>query len=426
VSNLNQWDRRAFLHFLAASPLAGGLPDWARGVLAAHQGTQGRGGADSSGAGARQGAALIGRAADAFDVFDFEATARTNMRGAHWAYIATGVDNEDTLRANREGFARLALRSRRLVDVSKIDTKITIFGQTYDSPVFICPTSSGRAFHPDGELAVSRAAKAGNHLQMLSTVATVSIEQAIEARGGPVWFQFYPPKEWSLAQRMARRAEAAGATVIMPTVDLNPGSNRITLARAQRGGGQGGRGCEGCHGDGSPTTNVSRKPMFDSLGPGAVPYNNPDVTWDLVKRLRDTVKMKIVIKGLATREDAELAVRAGVDGIVCSNHGGRSDDGGRGSIDCLPEVIAGANGKIPVLFDSGVRRGTDVVKALALGAAAVGIGRPYLWGLGAFGQAGVERVLTIMRNETRGAMAHVGATSVRGIPRNAVVPSGRS
>jgi 4-hydroxymandelate oxidase len=420
---MNSWDRRQFLNFLAASPLAGGLPEWARGVLAMQQG---RGGGGDSTAAGRQGPALIGRALDALDVFDFEPVARTNIRGAHWAYLATGVDNEDTLRANREGFARLALRARRMIDVSKIDMKITIFGQTYDSPVFVCPTSSGKAFHDDGELAVSKAAKAGNHLQMLSTVATISIEDAIEARGGPVWFQFYPPKEWPLAQRMARRAEAAGSTVIMPTVDLNPGSNRVTLARAQRGGGQAGRGCTGCHGDGSPTTNVSRKPMFDSLGPGAVPYNNADVTWDLVKRLRDTVKTRIVIKGIATREDAELAVRAGVDGIVCSNHGGRSDDGGRGSIDCLPEVIAGANGKIPVLFDSGVRRGTDVVKALALGAAAVGIGRPYLWGLAAFGQGGVERVLAIMRNETRGAMAHIGATSVKGIQRSSVVPSGRS
>lgn len=420
---MNNWDRRDFLHFLAASPLAGGLPEWARGVLALQQG-RGGAGSDSTPSGGRgQGPALIGRAADALEVFDFEPVARTNIRGAHWAYLQTGVDNEDTLRANREGFQRFALRSRRLIDVARIDTKITIFGQTYDSPVFICPTSSNKAFHQDGELAVARAAKAGNHLQMLSTVATASIEDAIAARGGPVWFQFYPPNDWETAMKMARRAEVAGATTIVLTVDLNPGSNRVTLARAQQGGG---RGCTGCHEQGNALAAVSRKPMFDSLGPKGVPYSNPFLTWDHVKRLRDTVKMRVVIKGLAASEDAELALRYGVDGIVVSNHGGRADDGGRGSIDCLPEIVKAVNGRIPVLFDSGVRRGTDVVKALALGATAVGIGRPYLWGLAAFGQAGVERVLAILRAETRGAMAHVGATSVKGIPRNAVVPSGRS
>jgi isopentenyl diphosphate isomerase/L-lactate dehydrogenase-like FMN-dependent dehydrogenase len=416
---VNSWDRRAFLHFLAASPLTGGLPDWARGVLAAHQG---RGGDSTA---ERQGPQFIGRAADALEVFDFEPVARANMRGSHWGYLSTGVDNEDTLRANREGFQRFALRSRRMVNVSTIDTKITVFGETYDSPVFVCPTSSGKAFHLDGELAVSRASRAGNHLQMLSTVATVSIEDAIAARGGPVWFQFYPPRDWEAAKKMAKRAEAAGSPVLVLTVDLNAGSNRVTLARATRGG-QSAPGCTGCHGDASPITNVSRKPMFDGLGPTAVPYGDPAMTWEIVKRLRDAVKMKLVIKGLATREDAELAMRAGVDGVYVSNHGGRSDDGGRSSIECLPEITEVVRGRVPVFFDSGVRRGTDVVKALALGATAVGIGRPYLWGLGAFGQAGVERVFTIMRAETRGAMAHIGATSVRGITRASVTASGRA
>jgi 4-hydroxymandelate oxidase len=415
---VNHWDRRDFLHFLAASPLVGGLPEWARGVLAAHQG---RGRGDSTQSERPQGPQLIGRAADALDVFDFEPVARTNMRGSHWAYLSTGVDNEDTLRANREGFTRFALRSRRLVDVSQIDTKVTIFGQTYDSPVFICPVGAGRAFHQDGEIAVARAAKAGNHLQMLSTVATTSIEDAIAARGGPVWFQFYPPRDWSLAQKMAKRAEAAGCTAIVLTVDLNPGSNRVTLDRARRDQSS----CTGCH-DGTPAGRVRRLPMFDGIGEAGLPYNNPSVTWDLVKRLRDTVKTRVLIKGLASSEDAELALKSGVDGVVVSNHGGRADDGGRSSIECLPEVVKTVGGKIPVLFDSGVRRGTDVVKALALGATAVGIGRPYIWGLGAFGQAGVERVLAILRNETRGAMAHVGATSVKAIPRSAVVPSGRT
>ena len=171
---------------------------------------------------------------------------------------------------------------------------------------------------------------------------------------------------------------------------------------------------------------MKRKPMFDDLGPNMLPYTYPSVTWDLVPKLRDTVKMKIVIKGLATREDAELALKYGVDAVHVSNHGGRADDGGRSSIESLPEIVAAVKGKIPVLLDSGVRRGTDVVKALALGASAVGIGRPYLWGLAAFGQAGVERVLDIMRAETIGAMRHIGATGVKAISRSSVVASGRS
>jgi 4-hydroxymandelate oxidase len=417
---VNNWDRRDFLHFLAASPLAGGLPDWAREVLSSQQG---RGGAtgDSTAPTRTQGPALVGRAADALDVFDMEAVARANTRGSHWAYLMTGVDNEDTLRANREGFARLALRSRRLIDTSKIDTKITIFGETYDSPVFVCPVGSNRAYHQDAEIAVSRAAKAGNHLQMLSTVATTSIEDAIAARGAPVWFQFYPPRDWTSAAKMVKRAESAGSTVTVLTVDLNPGSNRVTLERMQRDQ----RGCTGCH-EGTAAARVARKPMFDGLPPEALPYQNADVTWDMVKRIRDTVKTKLVIKGIGDEADAALALKHGVDGIVVSNHGGRADDGGRGSIDCLPEIVKAVNGRVPVLFDSGVRRGTDVVKALALGATAVGIGRPYIWGLAAFGQAGVERVLAILRAETRGAMAHAGATSVKAIPRTAVVPSGRS
>lgn len=400
--------RRAFLQFAAASPLVGGLPAWARHVLAASQGEQ---------------RALIASAGEALDVFDFEPVAKNALPPAHWAYLATGVDNEDTLRANREGFAHLALRARRLVDVSHLDLSTTLLGQPLSNPIFICPTSSNRAFHPQGELAVSRAARAKDHLQMLSTVATLSIEDAIAARGAPVWFQLYPPHDWALAQKMVRRAEAAGSPAVVLTVDLNPGSNRETLERGRRADT---RDCTACHETARGGGNsVKRKPMFDELGPGALPYNNPTVTWDIIKRLRDTVKMKIVVKGLVAREDAELAVRHGIDGIIVSNHGGRSEDGGRSTIECLPEVVAAAGNRMPILLDSGVRRGTDVVKALALGARAVGIGRPYLWGLAAFGQPGVEKVLDLLKAELAGAMRHIGATSLAGISRAAVVPSGR-
>ena len=409
---MSDWDRRAFLGFLAASPLAGGLPDWARHVLTQQPAQQ---------------RALIDEAGKALDVFDFEAVAKDKLPPAHWGYIATGVDNEDTLRANREGFQHFGLRARRLIDVSKVDLAMSIFGQSFDGPVFICPTGSNKLAHPLGEVAVARAAKAKNALQMLSTVATTSIESAIAERGAPVWFQLYPPRDWEACKKMVLRAEAAGAPVVVVTADLNPGSDRITLERGRQADT---RKCETCHesargGSGGGTGDMRRKPMFDGLGPEMLPYTYPSVTWDIIKRLRDTVKMKIMVKGLATREDAELALKHGLDGVYVSNHGGRADDGGRASIETLPEIVAAVKGKVPVFFDSGVRRGTDVVKAFALGASAVGIGRPYLWGLAAFGQQGVEKVLDLLRVETITAMRHVAAPSIAGIPRSAVVPSGR-
>ena len=412
LSQMPPWDRRAFLGFLAASPLAGGLPEIARTILAAP---------------AHQQRGMITEVGQALELLDFEPVAKDKLPPAHWAYIATGVDNEDTLRANREGFQRFGLRARRLIDVSKVDLGTTIFGQTFDSPIFICPTGSNKLAHPQGEVAVARAAKTRNALQMLSTVATTSIEDAIAARGAPVWYQLYPPRDWEACKKMVLRVEAAGSPVLVLTADLNPGSDRITLERGRLADT---RKCETCHetargGSGGGTGDMKRKPMFDGLGPDMLPYTYPSVTWDLIKKLRDTVKMKIVVKGLATREDAELAVKHGLDGVHVSNHGGRADDGGRSSIESLPEIVAAVNGKIPVLFDSGVRRGTDVVKALALGANAVGIGRPYLWALAAFGQPGVEKVLDLLRAETITAMRHVGATSVKGIPRSAVVASGR-
>jgi len=413
LSQMPDWDRRAFLGFLAASPLAGGLPEVARTILAAPP---------------QQQRALITEAGQALEVMDFEPVAREKLPPAHWGYIATGVDNEDTLRANREGFQRFALRARRLIDVSKVDMSTTIFGQQFDSPIFICPTGSNKLAHPLGEIAVSRAAKTKNSLQMLSTVATTSIEDAIAARGAPVWYQLYPPRDWEACKKMVKRAEAAGSPVLVITADLNPGSDRITLERGKLADT---RKCETCHetssgGSGGGTGDMKRKPMFDGLGPDMLPYTYPSVTWDLIQKLRDTVKMKLVVKGLATREDAELSLKHGLDGIHVSNHGGRADDGGRSSIESLPEIVAAVNGKIPVLFDSGVRRGTDVVKALALGANAVGIGRPYLWALAAFGQPGVEKVIDLLRAETLTAMRHIGATSVKGIPKSAVVAAGRS
>jgi 4-hydroxymandelate oxidase len=393
--------RRAFLRFLAASPLLAS----SREALAQAERLP-----DPAIWGARQLDKLIGSAREAQNVFDFEPVMQKNVPPAHFGYMATGIDDDATVRANRADFQKFQLRPRRLVDVSQLDTRLELFGTTYNTPIVVAPTASNTAFHPEGEVAVQKAAKAGNHLSMLSTVATTSIEDAIEARGAPVWFQLYPTNDWKIGDALARRAEKAGAPVIVVTVDVLARQNWETMSRLIK---QDTRNCSECHAL-SMQSFLKRKPNFNGLdisvlaGTGAT-----NLTWDFLKRLRDTVKTKLVVKGLLTGEDATLAAYHGLDGIVVSNHGGRAEDSGRSTIDALPEIIEAVRGRVPVLVDSGFRRGTDIVKALAMGARGVCIGRPYLWGLGAFGQPGVERVLELLRLETRAAMLQVGAPSLK-------------
>jgi len=384
--------RRRLLNYLAASPLLTG------GAALAQE--------------LRTSDKLIASPREALDVFDFEAVAQRNLAPAHFGYLASGVDGEVTLRANRDGFLKFQLRPRRLVDVGKLDTTMELFGETYGSPIVIAPIGSNAAFHSDGELAVSRAARNGNHLSMLSTVATLSIDDAIAARGRPVWFQLYPTDHWNVAEALARRAEKAGAGAIVVTVDVVARQNWETLYRLMR---DDTRDCSACH-QRTMKAFVQRKPNFDGIDiAGLTSTGHTTLTWDFVKRLRDTVKTRLLVKGLMTTEDAVLAVDNGLDGIVVSNHGGRVDDSGRSTIDALPEILKAVRGRLPVIVDSGFRRGTDIVKALAMGARAVAIGRPYLWGLAAFGQPGVERVLGLLQTELRAVMMQMGAPSLKAL-----------
>ena len=402
--HLRHASRRRFLQLLAASPLVAG-----DGAAALAQTPPPRP-ADPLAWAPRDVDALITDPKQALDVFDFEPVARKNLPPAHFGYMVTGVDDEATLRANRDGFLHFQLRPRRLVDVGTVDMSMEILGGKYDSPIVIAPTGGNRAFHPEGELAVARAAKAGNHLQMLATGATTSIEEAIAARGARVWFQLYPTDQWALTEALVGRAEKAGSPVIALTVDTLSSANWQTLARLRRSDT---RNCGDCHGWSFPEY-VARRPNFAGLDlSGATSLSPRNMTWDFVKRLRDTVKVKLLLKGILAHEDAALAAQAGIDAIIVSNHGGRFGDSGRATIDALPEIVEAVAGRMPVLVDSGFRRGTDIVKALALGAQAVCIGRPYLWGLGAFGQGGVERVLELLRTELRAAMQQLGAPSLR-------------
>jgi 4-hydroxymandelate oxidase len=356
---------------------------------------------------------LIASPKDAINVFDFEPVARKNVPPAHFGYMASGIDDEVTLRANREGFLKFQLRPRRLVDVSKVDTSTEILGVRYANPIIIAPVGGQKSFHQEGEIAVARGARRGNHLMILSTATTSSVEEVTKERGAPVWYQLYATNKWEVAKAFVLRAEKAGGPVVAVTVDRSGGRNQETLFRLMR---TDTRNCDGCHDRSSLQANLKRRSMYEGVDVSGLTHTqSSNMTWDFLKRLRDTTKMKIVLKGILAYEDAALAAERGMDGIIVSNHGARSEDSGRSTIDALPEIVEAVRGRIPVLVDSGFRRGTDICKALAMGAQGVCIGRPYIWGLGAFGQPGVERVLELLRIELAAIMQQVGAPSIKAL-----------
>jgi 4-hydroxymandelate oxidase len=389
--------KRKFLQFLAGSPLLTGL-----GSLPALSAQRLN---DSD---------YIAESAQwAVNVFDMENVAIQNWRQAHWTYISQGVDDELTLRANREGYERLHLRARRLIDLSGFNMQTELFGHTMPSPIIMAPVGGLGMAHSDGDVEAARGIRATGHKMIMSTAATFGIEEITQARGEPVWYQLYPTNIWELTQGMLRRVEATGADVLFLTVDI-PARNQDRMRRFDRSSDS----CTDCH---IPGTTFADKAMLQGLNaPRNIGSQNPSMDWDWVKRLRDSTNMKLVIKGITLPEDAELALAAGVDGIHVSNHGGRGDESGYATIDSLPEVVSVVQGRIPVIVDGGIRRGTDILKALALGADAVCIGRPYVWGLGAFGAQGVEKVFRILDNELEVAMKQAGTPTLAAITRDTV------
>ncbi len=388
--------RRAFLRFLASSPA----------LYAAGQ-AMGQSLPDP------YAPQVISRASDAINVFDFHEVAKQTLMPGHYTYMALGTDDGGTVRANREGFAKYQLRMRRLVDVRNIDTSIELFGERYPIPILIAPCGSQKAYHPEGELAVARAAKAKGVEQILSTVASIAVEEVNAARGRPVWFQLYTSPLWRVTEAVVKRAEASGCPVLALTVDL-PVSNREVLARHRRATNP---ECQACHAPGANL--IPPKPIYDGIDlTGGEDRGGTFMDWDFVDRLRDSTSMKLLLKGIVTAEDARLAVEHGVDGLIVSNHGGRAEDSGRSTIESLSEVVDAVDGRMPVIVDGGFRRGTDIFKALALGADAIAIGRPYLWGLGSFGQEGVETVLDLLKRELEIVMRQARTTSIEEINRS--------
>jgi len=390
--------RRRFLRYLAASPLfaaAQSLP-----AKAANEFWR-----DFT----------ITSADQALDIFDLEKMAKDNVPPAHWASLIGGTEGDQDVLANRQGFTKFRLKPRRLVDTSKLDTSVTLFGRKWPTPIILDPVSRLNAFHPDGEAAVAAAARKRDHLQVYATLATHPIEEVIEARGEPVWCQLYPTADWAITQGLVKKQEAAGCPVVMVTIDNPSTMGRVTAARGKQNDS---RTCTDCHST-EPGGAYARLPMFDDLDTTRLTATVTNkLTWDLIPRLRDLTKMKIILKGIMSAEDAALAVQHKVDGIVVSNHGGRSEESGLSTIEVLPEVVKAVGGRMPILIDSGFRRGSDIFKALALGATAVCVGRPYVWGLAAYGEAGVDRALQILTEEFKSAMISFGAPSIKAIDRS--------
>jgi isopentenyl diphosphate isomerase/L-lactate dehydrogenase-like FMN-dependent dehydrogenase len=374
---------RRFLRFLAASPAFGTLraqQTWPPQPLA------------------------IASPADAMSVMDFEQVAHQKLPPAHFGYMTSGVDDDLTLKANRDGFRKFTLHPRRLIDVGKVDTRIELFG-SWESPIFLCPIGGQRMYHPEGEAGVARAAKAKNAVQILSTGTSTPVEDVARARGTPPWYQLYLPVRWTDTERLVRRVEAAGCPVMAITIDGLGGRNLETSARFRR---MDTRDCTVCHIPGEDRS--KSHPMYAGFEEYAIEPKTAN--WSLIDRIRKLTRMKLLLKDIDTAEDARLCREHGIDGIVVSNHGGRSTETERGTIECLSEVVDAAGPQLPVLIDGGFRRGTDIYKALALGARAVGIGRPYVWGLASFGQTGVERVVDILRAELELAMRQCGTPSI--------------
>lgn len=351
---------------------------------------------------------------------DLEPLAREALPPSVYDFIAGGAEDEVTLRNNRTAFERIQLRPRILVDVTHIDTETTVLGQPMPSPIMLAPVALHRLASDDGELATARGAAAAGATMILSTMSTCTIEEVAAAAPGPKWFQLYCYNDRAVTERLVRRAEAAGYSALCLTVDVP------RLGRRER---------DFRHSTPFPPDIIPRN--FESeLDLGSISDNtrgsalmgmtaallDPSLTWDAIAWLKSITALPIVAKGILTAEDAILAVEHGVSAIAVSNHGGRQLDGVPASIEALPEIAAAVAGRVELLIDGGVRRGTDVLKALALGARAVLIGRPYIWGLAVDGESGVTAVLRMLQAELELAMSLTGVTRIDQITPSLVRP----
>lgn len=357
-------------------------------------------------------------ASQVLNVMQFEALAKEALPPAHFGYIATGNDDDFTVQRNHDAFSHYEIRARRFVDVSQLDTTRAVYGVAWPSPIYLSAVSGQRAFHPEAELGTARAARSRSMQMMLSNVGSTPVEPVIEARGAPIWQQLYATDDWNVTEAVVKRAQQAGCTAIAFTVDSMPDRNNETLQRAMQSDS---RIFTQCHINNSHDT-LHKAQMYAGLDMSRVRNLMPtSITWEYLDKLRKIVSVKLIVKGIVTGEDAALCVQHGVDGIVISNHGGRNEETLRSTLECLPEIAAAVRGRVPVFLDGGIRRGTDVFKALALGATGVGIGRPQVWGLAAFRQSGVEQVIDILNRELGHIMRQAGTPTLASLTRDHVI-----
>jgi len=327
-------------------------------------------------------------------LFDFEAEAHKQISHGAWERIMGAAADEITMRWNHEAYEHIRLKPRNLVDVSKIDIRVKLFGQEQPFPIILAPVGAQSFIYPEGDLESARGAGAAKATLCISSSASMKLEDIAKAATGPVWFQLYIQRDREFTRELVGRAETAGCRALCVTVDSPTFGvrNREERSRAE----------------------LPARPLPNLKG---ADYLDPTVTWKDIDWLRGFAKAPVLLKGVLNPEDAAIAVKAGVDGIIVSNHGARNLDTVPATIDALPLVAEAVAGRIPVLVDGGIRRGTDIIKALARGAAAVQIGRPYLWGLGVAGAAGVARVVEILRREFEMTMMLMGRPTLASIDK---------
>lgn len=356
------------------------------------------------------------------NLHEFEACAREVLPPMAYDYYSSGANDEITLKENCEAYRRLKLAPRMLVDVSTRHLQTKLFGEQISMPVLIAPTAMQRMAHPDGEVAMVKAAGQAGTIMVLSTLSTASIEEVTAAATGPVWFQLYVYKDREITASLVQRAEKAGCTAIVLTVDSPH------LGRRERDV----RNCfrlpEGLCLANLSTAGLSDFPKDAGGDSGLAAYiaslYDTALTWSDLKWLKSITKLPVLVKGILRADDARRAIKYGAEGIIVSNHGGRQLDTVPATIDVLPAIVNACRGRAEVLVDGGVRRGTDVLKALALGARAVLIGRPALWGLAVGGEDGVTSVLQLLRQELDLALMLSGCPDVNEIGRDIIYRPG--
>ena len=338
---------------------------------------------------------------------DVHDAAQRRLDPVHYDFFAGGAGEERTVAANTEAFDRYRLVPRVLRGVDRRDLAVELFGQPSSMPVLVSPTAFHRLAHPDGEVATARAVAAARTIMVLSMAATRTVED-VAATGARLWFQLFVQPDRDFTERLVRRAEKAGCDALVVTVDAPLFGRRDRYARNGFHDLPAGLACE----------NLREAPGGQ---PRPIAWD-PALTWADLAWVCGLTPLPVLAKGILHPDDARLAVEHGAGGIIVSNHGGRQLEGATASLDALAGVVAAVAGRVPVLLDGGVRRGTDVVTALALGAAAVGIGRPVVWGLAADGTAGVRHVLELLRGELDHAMALCGAERVAALGPDQVDP----